>query len=60
MAHVLIPPLPSGARKSDYLPVEQRPRPRDRRFTANGKARAGDNSGSNELMHVLQNACESN
>ena len=59
MAHVLVPSLPPGARKSDYAPVKQRPRTRDRR-TAKGKARAGDNSGSNELMHVLQNAFESN
>jgi hypothetical protein len=55
MAHVLIPPLHPGARKSDYAPVEQR-----FRTAAKGKARAGDNSGSNELMHVLQNAFESN
>ncbi|KAN0136375.1 hypothetical protein V8E53_005743 [Lactarius tabidus] len=32
---------------------------RNRRSSARGKTRAGDNSGSNELMHVLQNAFES-
>ena len=60
MAHILVPSLPPGAQKSDYAPVKQRPRRRDRRSSGKGKARAGDNSGSNELMHVLQNAFESN
>ncbi|KAF8256767.1 hypothetical protein EI94DRAFT_1710240 [Lactarius quietus] len=59
MAHVLVPPLPSGTRKSDYMPVGQRPCTCDRR-SAKGKARAGVNSGSKELMHVLQIAFESN
>ena len=26
MAHILVPSLPPGARKSDYAPVKQRPR----------------------------------
>ena len=55
MAHVLIPPLPPGARKSDYAPVEHR-----LRTAAKGKALLGDDSGLNKLMHVLQNAFESN
>ncbi len=60
MAYVLIPPLPPGARKSDYVPVEQRPRTRQRQTAAKGKARAGDNSGSKELVNMLQVAFESN
>ena len=60
MARILVPSLPPGARKSDYAPVKQRPRPRNRRSSGKGKACAGDSSGSNELMHVLQNAFESN
>ena len=60
MAHILVPSLPPGAQKSDYAPVKQWPRRRDRRSSGKGKAGAGDNSGSNELMHVLQNAFESN
>ena len=58
MAHILVPSLPPGARKSGYAPLKQRPCPRNRRSSGKGKARAGDNSGSNELMHVLQNAFE--
>jgi hypothetical protein len=60
MSHVLVPSLPSDTRKSDYAPVKERPRKRDRRSSGKGKARVGDNSGSNELMNVLQNAYESN
>jgi hypothetical protein len=60
MAHVLVPPLPSSICKSDYESVKERPRTHDRRSSAKGKSRAGDNSGSNELIHVLQNAFESN
>lgn len=59
MAHVLIPRLPPGTLKSDYVPVKQRPRKRDRR-KAKGKGQARDNSDSNELRYVLQNAFESN
>ena len=59
MAHVLVPSLQPGARRSDYAPVKQRPRGRGRR-TVKGKTRTGDNSGWNGLMHVLQNAFESN
>jgi hypothetical protein len=33
---------------------------RDRRASGNGKAPVGDNSGSNELRNVLQDAFESN
>ena len=60
MAHVLVPSLPPGAQKSEYAPVKQRPRRCDRRSSGKGKARAGDNSGSNEQMHVLRNTFEGN
>jgi hypothetical protein len=60
MAHVLIPPLPRGARKSDYVPVEERLRTRKRQNADKGKARAGDNSGSTALVHALQGAFENN
>jgi hypothetical protein len=60
MAHVLIPPLPRGARKSDYVPVEERLRKRKRQNADKGKARAGDNSGSTALVHALQGAFENN
>ncbi|KAH9055280.1 hypothetical protein EDB87DRAFT_1338580 [Lactarius vividus] len=60
MAYVLVPRLPPGARRSDYAPVRQRPRTRQRQTAAKGKARAGDNSGSNELVHMLQVAFENN
>ena len=60
MPHIFVQSLPPGARKSGYAPVKQRPRTSNRRSSGKGKARAGDNSGSNELMHVLQNAFESN
>ncbi|KAN0136381.1 hypothetical protein V8E53_005749 [Lactarius tabidus] len=51
MAHVLVPPLPPGARRSDYSSVKERPRTRDPWAPGMGKTRAGDNSGSNKLMH---------
>ncbi|KAI9436062.1 hypothetical protein H4582DRAFT_2079203 [Lactarius indigo] len=54
MTYVLVPPIPPGARKSDYAPVRQRPRTRQRQTAAKGKGRAGDNLGSKELVHVLQ------
>ena len=60
MAHILVPSLPLGVQKSDYTSVKQRLRRRNRQWSGKGKARARDNSGSNELMHVLQNALESN
>ena len=60
MVHILAPSLSPGTRKSEYALMKQRPRPRNRRSSEKGKARVGDNSGSNELMHVLQNAFESN
>ena len=60
MVHVLEPSLPPGAHKSEYAPFEQRPRTRDHQASGKEKARGGDKSGSNELMHVLQNAFESN
>ena len=42
---------------SDYALVKQRPLSRS---SGKGKARAADNSDSNELVHILQNAFESN
>ncbi|KAF8261299.1 hypothetical protein EI94DRAFT_1810480 [Lactarius quietus] len=51
MAHVLIPPLPSGTCKWDCVPVEKRPHKHECRPSAKGKTGAGDNSGSEELMH---------
>ena len=57
MAHVLVPSLPP---KSDYGSFEQRPCTHDRRASGEGQTCAGDKSGSNELMHALQNAFESN
>ncbi|KAI9436874.1 hypothetical protein H4582DRAFT_364219 [Lactarius indigo] len=54
MTYVLVPPIPPGARKSDYAPVRQRPRTQQRQTAAKGKGRAGDNLGSKELVHVLQ------
>lgn len=41
MAHVLISPLPSNRRKSDYVPVERGLRTRQRQTEAGGKAWAG-------------------
>ncbi|KAH9041047.1 hypothetical protein EDB85DRAFT_1565686 [Lactarius pseudohatsudake] len=49
---VLVPPLPSGVRKSDCMPVKQRYRTRQRQTAAKWNAQAGDNSGSMELVHV--------
>ena len=40
--------------------MKQQPRTRNHRSSGKRKARAGDNSGSNELIHVLQDAFESN
>ncbi|KAH9167665.1 hypothetical protein EDB89DRAFT_107258 [Lactarius sanguifluus] len=42
------------------MPVKQRTRTRQRQTVAKGKARAGDNAGSKELVHVLQVAFENN
>ena len=60
MAHVFVPSLPRGGRKSDYLLVQQRLRTRERQRAAKGKARARDNSGSRDLMQALQSAFEKN
>ena len=61
MAYVLVPPLPRGAHKSDYVPVKQSLRTRERQTAASkGKARAGNNSGSRDLMQALQGAFENN
>ncbi|KAH9069532.1 hypothetical protein EDB83DRAFT_438660 [Lactarius deliciosus] len=54
MAYVLVPLLPPGARKSDYMPVKQRSRTLQFQTVTTWKARAGDNSGSMELVYVLQ------
>ncbi|KAH9019902.1 hypothetical protein EDB83DRAFT_119289 [Lactarius deliciosus] len=58
MVYVLVPPLLPGACKSDYPPMKQRPWTRQRQTTAKGKAQAGDNLGSKELVYVLQVAFE--
>ncbi|KAH8999814.1 hypothetical protein EDB86DRAFT_2828096 [Lactarius hatsudake] len=60
MAHAIVPPLPPGARKSDYMPVKHRSRTRQRQTAAKGKAWAGDDSGSKELVQVLQVSFENN
>jgi len=60
MAYVLIPPLPSGARKSDYVPLEILPRTRDHRVAAKKKARVGDNASSSALVAALQGAFKNN
>ncbi|KAH9069566.1 hypothetical protein EDB83DRAFT_439520 [Lactarius deliciosus] len=60
MAYVLVPPLQPGARKSDYMPVKERSHTRQRQTAAKGKAHAGDNASSKELVHVLQVAFENN
>lgn len=60
MAHVLIPPLPSGARKSDYVPLEKLHHMRDHRVAAMNKAPIGDNASSSALVAALQGAFENN
>lgn len=60
MAYVLVPPLPSGARKSDYVPLEQLPPRRERSDAVKGKVRVGDNSGSTALAAALQDAFQNN
>ena len=61
IVYVLAPPLPCGAHKSGYVPVKQLLCTRERQTTASkGKARAGDNSGSKDLMQALQGAFENN
>ncbi|KAH9069621.1 hypothetical protein EDB83DRAFT_2674316 [Lactarius deliciosus] len=60
MAYVLVPPLPPGVRSSDYMPVKQQSRTRQRQLAAKEKARAGDNEGSKEIVHVPQVAFENN
>ena len=47
------------ARASQATPVKQRPRTRNRRSSGKRKAGIRDNSGSNKLTRVLQNAFES-
>ena len=60
MAHVLIPPLPSSARKSDYVPLEKLLRLREHRVAAKRKAHIGDNASSSALVAALQGAFENN
>jgi hypothetical protein len=60
MAHVLIPPLPSGARKSDYVPLEKLLRMRKHRVAAKNRAPIGDNASSSALVAALQGAFENN
>jgi hypothetical protein len=59
MAYVLIPPLPPGAHKSDYVPLEEIIHMHEQR-AAKGKARVGDNSGSSTLVAALQGAFKNN
>jgi len=58
MAYVLVPPLPSGVRKSDYVPLEELHRERSDAVMA--QVRAGDNSGSAALAAALQDAFKNN
>jgi hypothetical protein len=60
MTHVLIPPLPSSARKSDYVPLEKLLRMREHRVAAKKKAPIGDNASSSALVAALQGAFENN
>ena len=60
MAYVLVPPLPRGARKSDYVPVEQLHHKPERSDAVKGKVRAGDNAGSAALAAALQDAFKNN
>ena len=53
MARVLILSLPLGALKSDYVPVGQRLRTRERQTAAKGNARGGDNSSTTDLKQAL-------
>lgn len=60
MAYVLIPPLASGARKSDYVPLRKSLRMREHRVAAKKKAPIGDNASSSALVAALQGAFENN
>jgi hypothetical protein len=60
MTYVLVPPLLSGACKSDYVPLEQLFRVHERPNVAEGNVRTGDNSGSAALAAALQGAFENN
>jgi hypothetical protein len=59
MAHV-IPPLPSGARKSDYVPLDKLLRVPKHCVVAKNKAPIGDNTSSSALVAALQGAFENN
>ncbi|KAH9036066.1 hypothetical protein EDB84DRAFT_1437744 [Lactarius hengduanensis] len=50
MAYVLVPPLPPGARKSDYMPVQKRSRTRQRQTAVRGKRGQG-------TMRPRRNSC---
>ena len=60
MAYILVPPLPPGARKSDYVPLDQLHRKPERSDAVKDKVRVGDNSGSSALAAALQDAFKSN
>jgi hypothetical protein len=60
MAYVLIPPLPSGACESDYVPIEKLLRMREHRDAAKNKAHVGDNASSSALVPALQGAFDNN
>ena len=60
MAYVLIPPLPSGMHKSDYVPLEQLHRKHEGSEPVKDNVRVGDNSGSAALAAALQDAFKNN
>ena len=59
MAHALLPPLPHRACKLYHM-VEEQLRTRERQTAVREKARAGDNSGSRDLMPPLRGPFEIN
>ena len=60
MAHVLIPSLPPGVHKSNYVPLKTLLRMRKHRAAAKNKASVGDNASSSALVVALQGAFENN
>lgn len=60
MAYVLIPPLPSAVRKSNYVPRKKVHRMREHSVRAKKKAPIGDNTSSTALVAALQGAFENN
>ena len=60
MAYVLIPALPSGVHKSDYVPLKNLTHMRKHRVASMTKAPVGDNASSSALVAALQGAFENN